>query len=82
LNLAGSTHATFEDVAVLLPQAAAILDLSPEQVAAVVGTIDAQRAVTVLRAYVNAFFDRYLRHRRGPLLDGPSARYPEIRFTP
>lgn len=27
-----------------------------------------------------AFFDRYLRHRPTTLLDGPSARYPEMSF--
>jgi predicted dienelactone hydrolase len=82
LNLTGSTHATFHDFAVLLPQAAPALGMSPEQVARGVGAINGQRAVTILRAYLNAYFDLHLRHRNDHLLDGASARYPEIQFTP
>jgi predicted dienelactone hydrolase len=82
LNLTGSTHVTFEDFAVLLPQAAPILGIPPDQVTAGVGTINGQRAVAVLRAYVNTYFDLYLRHHSGHLLNGPSARYPEIQFAP
>ena len=82
LHLTGSTHATFEDLAVLVRQAAPLLDLTPDQITAAVGTIHGQRAVAVLRAYVNAYFDRYLRHHNSQLLNGPSARYPEIRFAP
>lgn len=82
LHLTGSTHATFEDFAILLPQAAPLLGISPDQVAAVAGTINGPRAVTILRTYVNAYFDKYLRHHNNHLLDEPSARYPEIRFAP
>ena len=82
LQLTGSTHATFEDLAVLLPQAAPFLGLTPDQITATVGTIHGQRAVAVVRTYVNAYFDRYLRHHDSTLLTGPSARYPEIRFAP
>jgi dienelactone hydrolase len=82
LHLTGSTHATFEDFAVLVRQAAPVLGLTPDQVTAAVGAIQGQRAVAVLRPYVNAYFDRYLRHHDSHLLNGPSARYPEIRFTP
>lgn len=82
LHLTGSTHATFEDFAVLVWQAAPFIGRTPEQIAEAVGTIDGQRAVAVVRAYVNAYFDRYLRHHNSHLLDRPSARYPEIRFAP
>jgi predicted dienelactone hydrolase len=82
LNLTGSTHATFLDFAVLLPQAAPALGMPPEQVARGVGTIKGQRAVGILRTYVNAYFDLHLRHHDNRLLDGPSARYPEIQVTP
>ena len=80
LKLAGATHASFEDFAILLPQAAPILGIPPEKVTAVVGPIGGLRASAVLRPYVNAYFDRYLRHRHSALLDGPSARYPEVQF--
>ena len=81
LNLTGSTHATFTDFATLVPQVAPILGEPQSWVIAGIGSINGDRAVTVERAYLNAWFDRYLRHHDSPLLTGPSPRYPEIRFT-
>ncbi|KIF76372.1 hypothetical protein QR77_25795 [Streptomyces sp. 150FB] len=81
LTLTGSAHASFTDLGSLLPQMARQLDLTPEEVAATVGTVDPDRSVAAQRAYVRAFFDRHLRGRDSHLLDGPSARYPEIRFV-
>jgi dienelactone hydrolase len=46
------------------------------------GSIAPGRALVAVRAYVNAFFQRYLRDRPAPLLDGPSTAYPEMRFVP
>ena len=37
-------------------------------------------AVEALNAYLLAFFDTYLKGERSPLLDGPSADYPDVRF--
>jgi hypothetical protein len=62
-----------------LPQQAS---LTPDQVAAIVGTIDPKTAVTDERAYLRAFFDKYLRHDDNHLLDGPSPRFPDIQFEP
>jgi dienelactone hydrolase len=42
-----------------------------------VGTVDGERAVQLTDAYVTAFFDRRLRGKPAPILDGPSAAYPE-----
>jgi pimeloyl-ACP methyl ester carboxylesterase len=36
------------------------------------------RMIEVTRAYVLAFFEAQLRGRHSPLLDGPSAKYPEV----
>ncbi|MFD0683383.1 alpha/beta hydrolase family protein [Actinomadura fibrosa] len=82
LKLAGAAHDTFLDFAVLLPQAAPILGIPPDEVAKAAGTIEGRRAAAVVRAYVSAYFDRYLRGRHSDLLDGPSSRYPEVRFAP
>ena len=81
LNLKGSTHDTFTDFAALLPQAAPILHKPPSWVIEGIGTINGQRAVTVERTYIGAYFDRYLRHRDSPLLAGPSPSYPEVLFA-
>jgi dienelactone hydrolase len=82
LTLTGAAHDSFIDFPLLLRQAAPILGLPPDEVDKAAGTIDGLRAATVVRTYVNAYFDRYLRHRHTDLLDGPSGRYPEIEFVP
>jgi hypothetical protein len=82
LNLIGSTHDTFTDFAALVPQAAPILGKPHSWVVEGIGTINGPRAVAVERAYISAYFDRYLRHQNSPLLAGPSPLYPEVRFAP
>jgi hypothetical protein len=44
------------------------------------GPIGAERAHRIVNAYSLAFFDRELRGRPAPLLDGSSERFPEVRF--
>ncbi|MGP3946758.1 alpha/beta hydrolase family protein [Streptomyces sp. 6N106] len=82
LTLLGSGHATYTDATSMLPRIAVRLGLPENVVTDAIGTVDPERAVAVQRAYVPAFFDRELRHRDDAgLLDGPSARYPEVRFV-
>jgi dienelactone hydrolase len=78
LELRDSGHMSFTDYQVLLPQAG----IPPADLVEAFGTIDGRRSVQVQRAYVLAFVDRYLGGRRGTLLSGPSAAYPEMRFLP
>ncbi|WP_425840706.1 hydrolase [Streptomyces fractus] len=80
LTLRGSRHATYTDATTLLPQIAARLDLQPGTLKEWVGTVPAHRAVAAQRAYLAAFFDRWLRGGDGALLDAPSPKYPEIAF--
>lgn len=82
LTLVGAQHATYTDAVVMLPQVARHLGLPAEDIRARIGTVDPARAVAVQRAYLRAFFDRWLRGAgdRG-LLDRPSSHYPEIRFV-
>jgi hypothetical protein len=80
LTLRGSAHASFTDAETLVPQIASALQLPAQTVTADIGTLDPDRAVTVEDDYLAAFFDRFLRHRSGHLLDGPSPRYPEMSF--
>lgn len=73
LSTTGTAHDSFTDYARLYEQ----LDLeTPGQ------HVSGRRAVEITRRYVVAFFDRHLRQRQRPLLDGPSPAYPEIRFHP
>ncbi len=43
-----------------------------------VGSIEGQRTVEIVRAYILAFFDKYLKGEDSGLLDGTSADYPEV----
>lgn len=44
--------------------------------------IGTHTAVNDERAYIRAFFDKYLRNRDNHLLNGPSPRFPDISFEP
>jgi dienelactone hydrolase len=82
LRLTGSRHLSYTDAVMLYPQAAPVLGLTADQLAQLVGTVNPQRAVTVERDYIGAFFDLHLRHRDNGLLNGPSPCDPEMQFLP
>ncbi|MFJ5921147.1 alpha/beta hydrolase family protein [Kitasatospora sp. NPDC092948] len=81
LNLKDSGHLSYCDLELLIPQGEPVIGWSAEQLDHFLGTGDGPRAVTAQRAYLRAFFDLQLRHRRTDLFAGPSPRYPEIAFT-
>jgi dienelactone hydrolase len=81
LFLRGAEHGTYTDAEVIVPQLARPLRLSRATVAMNIGTIAPRRAVAADRAYLVAFFDRWLRGRDDHgLLERPSPRYPEVRL--
>lgn len=82
LQLTGSAHNSFTDLQVLVPQAAGVLNLPPEAVQQLIGTVDPYRSILTQRAYLTAFFNLHLRHRDNHLLDHPSHRFPEMQFVP
>jgi hypothetical protein len=82
LRLQGAMHASFTDAETLYPQVATLLNIPPAQVTQFIGTIDQQRAMTIVAAYVDSYFDLQLRHHDDHLMDGPSANYPEMQFIP
>ncbi|MBB2746431.1 UNVERIFIED_ORG: hypothetical protein FHR35_006299 [Microbispora rosea subsp. rosea] len=70
LVVAGAVHPSFSDYDLLAQQIG--VDLGSE--------LAGSRSVDITRRYVRAFFDLHLGGRPQPLLDGPSARYPEVGF--
>ncbi|MGY6019965.1 alpha/beta hydrolase family protein [Streptomyces spinosirectus] len=81
LNLRGAEHATYTDAVALVPQIARRLGLPRKTVVKNIGTIAPSHAISAERAYITAFFDRWLRGRDDHgLLDGPSPCHPEARF--
>ena len=81
LTLNGSNENSYKDGVVLIPQVAKELGLTRRFVTRDIGTVHPARAVAAEDAYIAAFFDRFLRHCGGHLLDGPSRRYPNITFV-
>jgi predicted dienelactone hydrolase len=70
LHVPDAGHTSLSDAAVMTEW----LGLSPQP-------LPGTRMIEVLRVYVAAFADLHLRHRPQPLLDGPSPRFPEVRFV-
>ncbi|NUT37605.1 MAG: alpha/beta hydrolase [Hamadaea sp.] len=68
LVVAGTEHASFHDIAVFGDQ------LGVDFGATTTGT----RSAEITRRYTRAYFDLHLRSRPQPLLEWPSARYPEV----
>ena len=50
--------------------------ISPERYSNI--EMNAERALTITNAYILAFFDRYLRGRRQPLLKRNTTLFPEV----
>lgn len=44
------------------------------------GEIDGRRCIKIYNDYSLAFFDKHLKNRVTPILDGPSVQYPEVIF--
>jgi len=72
IALAGSTHYFSSDLG--------LMPFLPQTVKAQMGSIDPTRALTITKAYVEAFFGEYLTGKKSSLWDGPSPEYPEITF--
>ena len=68
LQFDGFDHFSFTDAPVVAPLASGV------------GRRPSARDIAVQRAYLGAFLDRYVRGIRSRLLDGPSARWPQVSF--
>ncbi|OKI02634.1 hypothetical protein A6A06_12480 [Streptomyces sp. CB02923] len=69
LSVGGTEHLSFTDLAALAKELGIPLQ-----------ALDGDRCDAITRAYVTAFVDKHLRGKESALLDGPSARYPEVEF--
>ncbi|CAM5287648.1 lipase [Streptomyces avidinii] len=69
LSVDDTDHLSFTDLAPLAKQLGMPLQ-----------RLDGDRADTMTRTYVTAFVDTHLRGQCTPLLEGPTARFPEVRF--
>jgi len=77
LVLAGAEHLNMTDLPLVVsPQLFPLLGERQAQA----GSISPERSARIIGAYTAAFFDRYLKELPAPLLEGPSADYPEVTF--
>ena len=81
IQASGAVHSSYSDYQPLMPQLAAVVGMSDEELRGWIGTLDPARAVRIQQAYPLAFFDLHLR-RRGHLLDRPDPAFPEVTFIP
>ena len=72
LKLAGILHVDFGDYPLLSPLSAPLMYER--------GTLNGERTLHVVDAYILAFFNRYLKNQPSPLLNGPSPDYSEVEF--
>ncbi len=79
LNVPHGQHYTFIDHQALIPWFQRHFTVPPELIANTIGTVDPQRILRTLTAYVPAFFDQHLRGRPGTWRDSP--RHPDVRFV-
>lgn len=71
VTVRGTTHFDFTDLFLYSP----VLKFTKA-----FGPIDGYRMVEILNSYTLAFFDKHLKGESSPLLDGPSADYPDVEF--
>ncbi|HEY2981950.1 MAG TPA: hypothetical protein VGJ22_12265, partial [Anaerolineales bacterium] len=71
VSVEGSKHHDFSDLPLLSPISAQL---------GFKGPIDGGRMIEIADTYIIAFFDATLKGRKTDLFDGPSARFPEVRF--
>lgn len=76
LHVDGTAHMDFSD----LPALTALRPAGEPRQAYGLGTLAPGRSFALQSTYVLAFLDRHLRGEAAPLLDGPSAKYPEVQF--
>ncbi|MEU5422162.1 alpha/beta hydrolase family protein [Streptomyces sp. NPDC001407] len=78
LDVPDGGHMTFTDVPWIVDRFGLPAQIPPKDVPGSFGTLHGDRATALTRTYVAAFLDRQLRGRPSPLLDRPSAAYPEV----
>ena len=79
IMLANSLHYTFSDVPIVLET----LGIVPNATLATnlqITDLNGSRALKIVTTYITAFFDKVLKHKSSPLLQGPVAAFPEVTF--
>jgi len=78
VNIAGTTHQSFQSDAMFL---APYITISGQKPTLYASSTTPDRITQVITNYVLAFFDQHLKGIAQPLLVGPASAYPEVTFT-
>lgn len=70
IKINGTTHFDFADMTMF----------NVPQINRILGEIKGKRAIDIVSRYTVGFFDKYLKGKQVPLLDSPSADFPEVEF--
>ncbi len=70
--VSGARHLNFTDISIFSP----VLKYTSEKI----GNIDGDKMLNIMNCYIVAFFDKHLKGIDSPLLNGPSADFPEVIF--
>lgn len=74
VRVSGTAHGSFTDLAVW----AGVLGLGDFE--DLLGSIKGQRILEIETEFVGSFFGKWLKGKRGRVLDGPSREWPEVVF--
>ncbi|KAL2062539.1 hypothetical protein VTL71DRAFT_6805 [Oculimacula yallundae] len=80
ISVSKTQHGSYSDYLVLLDGLIAAGIPVPPELKAVFGEIDGKRMLDIETAYVGDFFGKFLKGKRGKLLDSQSKLYPEVTF--
>jgi predicted dienelactone hydrolase len=81
IDVEGARHFAFSDLATLVPQLVRADPTTGQSLRQLVGDLDGFATIAAERAYLLAFFDRFLRGRPAALLAGGSGPFAGVRLT-
>src|SRR4029079_11248966 len=81
VDFEGAHHFAFSDLVFFAPELMRSHRTAAEVVGSQVGTVDGWRTLAAERAYLLAFFDRYLRGTPAPLLTRAPSPFAGVRVT-
>ncbi len=81
IDVKGAQHFAFSDLAVFAPELIRANPTGGDGIRALVGDIDGSAILAAQRAYLLAFFDRYLRGKQTPLLTRTPGPFAGMKLT-
>ena len=81
IDVKGARHFAFSDLVAFVPELMRTNPTAGNAIRQLVGRLDGTTTLAAERAYVHAFFDRFLRGERRPLLTNTPGPFAGVRLT-